>query len=504
MLDVMTWIRFAIWLAVGLYYKIFNSISKSKKFIACSVNYFINLGLPIYIFKLYQKAQNSKIGQCIKSNNTNGHINNGNVNLESVPNNVKIDENVTIPKLERSTTLTEEAVIENLDEILSKEEENLNSYFNDNKDRKFSNDTVSIHSAVYYEENVVAMVHREDNRISILSSHTEIAYTIPEESFESLNEDIADESTDLEEVNVAAENLDVATLTRQYNEAKNHNFSDGTSSEIIAIPMPPSIENFELYKTSTMPIIKIKRVSRLQIPISLKEIKNDNDNANDTSDEHVVKFGDKSFDNFRKKLEKTFLKRNTLPSSYIVQEYEISLTNDEDMPDEITDDAKDTNSDIKNKLEDLFKKRIDKNLVRSVSESALQIKTKEIESTKEPAEYVHDQNIVPDDNVDDKEESSSDSDAEINLESVKKKLENIFRKKGDMVKNEKVDAKQTTTLREISDVNVDDVKTETIDVNATIGNNKTKESNEPERKILNEAEKFTEVYGVKLRKVGRI
>lgn len=460
----------------------------------------------------------------------NGHIN-GNIEHQLPTNAEKNEETVTTPKFERCTTLTEDAVIGNLDEILSKEEENLNLYF-DSHDRKFSVDTSSVHSRTYYEENVEAVIHREDNRASL--HNPESTYTIPEESIESstgsLNEDVFSENVDELQT---TEDSNIEGVIVELNEAMNNGFSKSRNSELVVVPMPPSIENFEMYKTSTMPAIKIKTVPRVKIAYKLNDDENQStDEA--TSDEHVVRFGDENFDNFKSKLEKVMRKRSTLPSSYMIKQYEVDVK--ENSP-EAGDNMIFTKAAIKSKLEDLFTKQINKTLMRSISEGAIQTKAKELEFTRQAEDEViedkheisenknkiaedkneiaEDKNEVAEDNdevTEDKNKAtkykddvtSSDDDSNNNentLANVKKKLEDIFSKKSTIISDNK-NPSVKIPMEEVK-VDYDNKKTEPKAQHFTKHVTKKKKISDTVQ-ANGESDNYIEVYGVKLRKIERI
>lgn len=420
-----------------------------------------NLGLPMYFFLVHQNAQNSK-----KHLTNKTHINgfaNGQIHNEFDANTNHVD------------ILTEDAVIENLDRILSKEEENINLSL-----RKVSVDTVSVQSRAYHEENVVAIVHCEDNMpSSIATAHADITYTIPEENSETafidddintnkvqdsvsvehknteddtsenclqtVNEDLKDTLFEVvESINIRESTTDtsyteslpslgpssddklekelVIEVPIKLYETKNDGKPQKSSEELVIIPQPPSLDNYEKYKTSTMPAIKIKSESRMKVALPLEEFTNNNE----STDEHVTSLPKEKLSGFKSKLEKIL--RKQIPS---VSSNNVTMPNSSYSKDKLP------KTDIENKLNTILTNRTNRPLKRIVSEGDLVLKNKvEIEKNNLPekteAFIVNGTEITNNSTL---PFESSDTGNFHNRDQLKKKLESIFGRNNNTTEN---------------------------------------------------------------------
>lgn len=207
MLDINTWIRFAVWMAIGeskiLKLTSFNTIALWELLLCMSQHVLFLLGLPIYFFsvRLYPKtAHNSSIR--IKSetvahqNGKTQHLNgtsNGYINQafheETETKNHEAEEDKYLPfsspRLRKkyhappapsvtnetqTSSIDLDLALAALDDVLFVEESKTYS-------RKVSVGSVSNGSKGFNEHDVVALVHRED-----VNSHVETLPTLTETS----------------------------------------------------------------------------------------------------------------------------------------------------------------------------------------------------------------------------------------------------------------------------------------------------------------------------------
>lgn len=353
----------------------------------------------MYTIEQYLKAQNRNALSMSKPP-TNGTVSNASPDDNSVKHEeVKESENENENEsLFYSVPLTEDAVIQNLDRILLKEEEQIQqSACLNGFDRKVSVDTASIHSRIFYEENVTALIHRED-RCSITAPYLDATYPIPEESFDSLptNNDIdvnldkpltgerVEHNEDVTElVETLNDDINAPTLpmTIQLREALNDGLPMRPNQELIIIPAPPSLRDFEMYKRSTMPAIKIRTKSRKETPFQIVHSHDDdeyeeNDSNDEDVEEHVLTSQSKKYKRFKQQLEKIIRSPTAMNFTHNVK------TTKKKKIDELAADRNRKNSvedcqefepkvNFKEKLENLYMNRIK----RSKSHNDIEMQT---------------------------------------------------------------------------------------------------------------------------------
>ncbi|KAK5644990.1 hypothetical protein RI129_006290 [Pyrocoelia pectoralis] len=256
MLDVHTWIRFAVWMAVGL------------------PMYFISIryDTPLSIYTVHAKSN----GTAQKTQKSNGQANinyvidetdgknnkdileqnedlamvvannlnkSGNVKLKpKAPLPPIVPNNIDTPICSSLDSLSVSGALAALDEVLTKEELAISQSFSyDNPfSRKISVDTVSNVSNIHFEESVIALIHNEDihhefeHPLPILEEHTDI------ESDSSSN----NEKEDI----LKGNNSPIPTPKLSFQDINSNLSESAISNNMQLPPPPPPMDGFLTFK----------------------------------------------------------------------------------------------------------------------------------------------------------------------------------------------------------------------------------------------------------------
>ncbi|XP_018320308.1 high affinity cationic amino acid transporter 1 [Agrilus planipennis] len=312
MLDAVTWIRFAVWMAVGMpmyFISIFSCSSDANQF---SVKYANNLTHVEtnhnsnkqngYVNKNF--AIEEEKPEMLKTNGgTVGlYIQNGDAKIyenyvrgESfVKKRIKpkapsppspsheeksVEQNLFVKKenTNNSETTSVSHVLAILDEIILKEEENQETLSNheDEKasettlERNSSFDSVSLASNIYREESVVALVHQEDtNSIKVENEEGSLKVTLENESESNdsnIENKLAESNENVPAVEIKTDENEIQKVKEQLQEIEYPTIADipnkvNEENEPLNIPPPPPL-NMELFEKDFKTVPRIPRVT---------------------------------------------------------------------------------------------------------------------------------------------------------------------------------------------------------------------------------------------------